>query len=65
MKCLLFWLNFLGCEVYNLGTGKGTSVLEMVKAFEEASGKVTKMMILFLSSVVSFVIHCCQFFGYL
>jgi UDP-glucose 4-epimerase len=30
-----------GCEVYNLGTGKGTSVFEMVKAFEQASGKVT------------------------
>lgn len=29
-----------GCEVYNLGTGKGTSVLEMVDAFEKASGKV-------------------------
>lgn len=29
----------LGCEVYNLGTGKGTSVLEMVQAFEKASGK--------------------------
>lgn len=29
----------IGCEVYNLGTGKGTSVLEMVKAFEQASGK--------------------------
>ncbi|OIV92641.1 hypothetical protein TanjilG_17992 [Lupinus angustifolius] len=29
----------IGCEVYNLGTGKGTSVLEMVKAFELASGK--------------------------
>ncbi|KAJ1391288.1 UDP-glucose 4-epimerase [Sesbania bispinosa] len=28
-----------GCEVYNLGTGKGTSVLEMVRAFEQASGK--------------------------
>ncbi len=44
------WLEFLlvlhvsdvstGCEVYNLGTGKGTSVLEMVTAFEKASGKV-------------------------
>lgn len=32
--------NILGCEVYNLGTGKGTSVLEMVAAFEKASGKV-------------------------
>ncbi|KAE9614072.1 hypothetical protein Lal_00016440 [Lupinus albus] len=29
----------IGCEVYNLGTGKGTSVLEMVKAFEQASEK--------------------------
>ncbi|KAG5030044.1 hypothetical protein AAZX31_05G202600 [Glycine max] len=29
----------IGCEVYNLGTGKGTSVLEMVNAFEQASGK--------------------------
>ncbi|KAH9685112.1 UDP-glucose 4-epimerase 5 [Citrus sinensis] len=29
----------VGCEVYNLGTGKGTSVLEMVVAFEKASGK--------------------------
>ena len=29
-----------GCEVYNLGTGKGTSVLEMVAAFEKASEKV-------------------------
>jgi UDP-glucose 4-epimerase len=29
----------IGCEVYNLGTGQGTSVLEMVKAFEKASGK--------------------------
>jgi UDP-glucose 4-epimerase len=27
-----------GLVIYNLGTGKGTSVLEMVKAFEEASG---------------------------
>jgi len=30
----------IGCDVYNLGTGKGTSVLEMVRAFEKASGKV-------------------------
>ncbi|KAH6801847.1 UDP-D-glucose/UDP-D-galactose 4-epimerase 5 [Perilla frutescens var. frutescens] len=29
----------VGCGVYNLGTGKGTSVLEMVAAFEKASGK--------------------------
>ncbi|CAL5370672.1 unnamed protein product [Camellia sinensis] len=31
--------DLLGCEVYNLGTGKGTSVLEMVTAFENAFGK--------------------------
>jgi UDP-glucose 4-epimerase len=28
-----------GAEVYNLGTGKGTSVLEIIKAFEVAAGK--------------------------
>ncbi|CAI8619588.1 unnamed protein product [Vicia faba] len=28
-----------GCEVFNLGTGKGTSVFEMITAFEKASGK--------------------------
>ena len=28
-----------GCSVYNLGTGRGTSVLEMVHAFEKASGR--------------------------
>jgi UDP-glucose 4-epimerase len=27
-----------GAHVYNLGTGQGTSVLELVKAFEEANG---------------------------
>ena len=36
-------LNFIeqqsGLHVFNLGTGKGSSVLEMVKAFEEVSGK--------------------------
>jgi UDP-glucose 4-epimerase len=28
-----------GCEVFNLGTGRGYSVLEMVHAFEAASGR--------------------------
>lgn len=28
-----------GLVIYNLGTGKGSSVLDMVKAFEKASGK--------------------------
>ncbi len=27
-----------GVHVYNLGTGQGTSVLEIIKAFEEANG---------------------------
>ncbi|CAN6478865.1 unnamed protein product [Victoria cruziana] len=35
----LFEDSNIGCEMYNLGTGKGTSVLEMVAAFEKASGK--------------------------
>ena len=34
-----------GFEVYNLGTGKGYSVLEMVAAFEEASGKKVRYKI--------------------
>lgn len=28
-----------GCEAVNLGTGNGTSVLELLHAFERASGK--------------------------
>lgn len=28
-----------GCEAFNLGTGQGTSVLEVVRAFAEASGR--------------------------
>ena len=28
-----------GVEIYNLGTGNGTTVFEMIKAFEEASGE--------------------------
>ena len=28
-----------GAKIYNLGSGKGSSVLEIIKAFEEASGK--------------------------
>ena len=31
-------LNHRGAEAYNLGTGRGYSVLEVVKAFEQASG---------------------------
>lgn len=35
----LFATGDIGCVAYNLGTGRGTSVLEMVAAFEKASGK--------------------------
>uniref|UniRef100_A0A0E0QU40 NAD-dependent epimerase/dehydratase domain-containing protein n=1 Tax=Oryza rufipogon TaxID=4529 RepID=A0A0E0QU40_ORYRU len=35
----LFATPDIGCVAYNLGTGCGTTVLEVVKAFEEASGK--------------------------
>lgn len=34
-----------GVFIYNLGTGKGYSVLEMVKAFEQASGKIIPYVI--------------------
>lgn len=34
-----------GCNTYNLGTGKGYSVLDVVKAFEKASGKEVKYVI--------------------
>lgn len=33
----------IGCTAYNLGTGTGSTVLEMVHAFEEASGLKVKM----------------------
>lgn len=34
-----------GLVIYNLGTGKGTSVLDMIKAFEDASGKTVNYKI--------------------
>lgn len=30
--------NLIGCNIFNLGTGKGTSVLELVNAFEKING---------------------------
>ncbi|BCC14959.1 TPA: UDP-glucose 4-epimerase GalE [Bacillus cereus] len=39
VKALEKVLKTKGVEAYNLGTGKGYSVLEMVKAFEKVSGK--------------------------
>ena len=33
-----FLMNATGCEVFNLGTGNGTSVLELVSAFRKVNG---------------------------
>jgi len=38
LKALNWAMNETGVEAINLGTGKGTSVLELVSAFERASG---------------------------
>ncbi|KMZ56261.1 UDP-glucose 4-epimerase [Zostera marina] len=35
----LFTMRNIGCTAYNLGTGYGTSVFEMIAAFEKACGK--------------------------
>ena len=36
----LEWMNGrTGCEIFNLGTGTGSSVLDVIKAFSEACGK--------------------------
>lgn len=39
-RCALEWLQHNhGCTAFNLGTGRGNTVLEMVRAFEAASGR--------------------------
>lgn len=35
----LFDQNFHGCKAYNLGTGRGYSVLEVIEAFSKAASK--------------------------
>lgn len=42
----------LGCVAYNLGTGCGTSVLEMVAAFEMAAGKVSFMWLVWYPKLI-------------
>ena len=37
--CLLNKKNYVPMEVYNIGAGTGTSVLELIKAFENATGR--------------------------
>ncbi len=38
LKAVEYVKDHKGCEAFNLGTGKGTSVLELKNAFEKASG---------------------------
>jgi UDP-glucose 4-epimerase len=35
----------LGCEIFNLGAGKAVSVMELVKAYEHASGKIIPVVV--------------------
>lgn len=35
----------VGCAIYNIGTGKGTSVLEMIHVVEEISGKEISFLV--------------------
>ena len=39
VKALEHSFKSTGCNAYNLGTGNGTSVLQLVKAFEQATGQ--------------------------
>ena len=59
--CQYWFLWTAGCEVYNLGTGKGTSVLEMVAAFEKASGKVSYLNVCFDSPDYWMYLHLSLF----
>ncbi|MCA0987027.1 UDP-glucose 4-epimerase GalE [Guptibacillus algicola] len=45
IKALEYLFGTTGVEAFNLGTGNGYSVLQMVKAFEEATGKKVKYSI--------------------
>ena len=45
VKAVDYVLKATGCEAFNLGTGKGTSVLELKNAFEKASGKTVPFKI--------------------
>jgi UDP-glucose 4-epimerase len=45
LAALEFCSTSKGCEAINVGTGQGTTVLEMVKAFEHASGRAVSYKI--------------------
>ena len=38
MAAVVYAAETTGCEVFNLGTGTGYSVLDMIRAFREANG---------------------------
>lgn len=38
LAALEYSMDHRGCEIFNLGTGRGSSVLDLVHAFEEANG---------------------------
>ena len=46
----LYWNNNFICRkgvhIYNLGTGEGATVLQVIHAFSQASGKVNKIVTL-------------------
>jgi UDP-glucose 4-epimerase len=46
IKAMDYGFKHKGAEVFNLGSGKGTSVFEIVKAYEKASGKKIKYKII-------------------
>jgi len=46
LKALEFLRTGPGLEVFNLGTGKGNSVLDVVRAFEQASGRAVPYRIM-------------------
>ena len=43
LKAVDYAITNTGCEVFNLGTGRGYSVLEVVRAFEAVSGQVLSL----------------------
>jgi UDP-glucose 4-epimerase len=45
LKALQFLKQTSGCTAFNLGTGVGYSVLEMVNAFEQASGRAVPLKV--------------------
>jgi len=55
----------LGCEVYNLGTGKGTTVLEMVDAFEKASGMVRRSLLSFSLSLSRYTLKFIRVYAHI